>query len=197
LKRFPFLKKLQKAKKKFTKTQESLKKKKVFYFSEEKKILSMDTMDECAVNPDLAEFTPSANEGVDVGENPSLGELGVSTDGPGSLNLAVGPPSPLTGCYLLIVIGEPYTVDHKDIILQKLLKGKFLKSSFFFPLWSRKFLNNFFHIEHTTSTISSSSSVKNFFSWLTSAFFQPLFSCDVYVALKNQQTSPVVTSTNI
>lgn len=86
----------------------------------------MDTMgDESAVNPNLAESTTSANEGVDMGENPSLGELGVSTDGPGSLNLAVGPPSPLTGCYLLIVIGEPYTVEHKDIILQKLLKGKF------------------------------------------------------------------------
>lgn len=89
----------------------------------------MDTMgDESAVNPNLAEST---TEGVDMGENPSLGELGVSTDGPGSLNLAVGPPSPLTGCYLLIVIGEPYTVEHKDIIIQKLLKGKFIKSSAF------------------------------------------------------------------
>jgi hypothetical protein len=81
--------------------------------------------DESAVTPNMAESTPSAAEGVDMGENPSLGELGVSTDGPGSLNLAVGPPSPLTGCYLLIVIGEPYTVDHKDIIIQKLLKGEF------------------------------------------------------------------------
>lgn len=107
----------------------------------------MDTMgDESAVNPNLAESTPSANEGMDMGENPSLGELGVSTDGPGSLNLAVGPPSPLTGCYLLIVIGEPYSVDHKDIILQKLLKGKFIKNySDFLSLRSRKLLDNIFH----------------------------------------------------
>jgi hypothetical protein len=77
----------------------------------------MDTM--------VGESVTSANEGTDVGENPSLGDLGILSDGPASLNLAVGPPSPLTGCYLLIVIGEPYTQEHKDIILQKLLKGKF------------------------------------------------------------------------
>lgn len=58
---------------------------------------------------------------ADVGE-PSLIE---TSEGPASLNLAVGPPSPLTGCYLLIVIGEPYSAEHKDIILQKLLKGKY------------------------------------------------------------------------
>jgi hypothetical protein len=63
----------------------------------------------------------------DVGEHPSLGE---TSDGPASLNLnlAVGPPSPLTGCYLLIVISEPYSQEHKDIILQKLLKGKSTQS---------------------------------------------------------------------
>ncbi|XP_045460642.1 microtubule-associated protein futsch [Harmonia axyridis] len=33
------------------------------------------------------------------------------------------PPSPLTGCYLLIVLGEPHTGSHKDIILQRLAKG--------------------------------------------------------------------------
>lgn len=58
-----------------------------------------------------------------IGENPSLMET--TSEGPASLNLAVGPPSPLTGCYLLIVIGEPYSHEHKDIILQKLLKGEF------------------------------------------------------------------------
>lgn len=46
------------------------------------------------------------------------------TDGPSSL-LGVGPPSPLTGCYLLIVIGEPHSQEHKDIILQRLIKGNF------------------------------------------------------------------------
>lgn len=40
------------------------------------------------------------------------------------------PPSPLTGCYLLIVVGEPHSDRHKEIILQKIAKGKF----FFFKL---------------------------------------------------------------
>lgn len=38
--------------------------------------------------------------------------------------MGVGPPSPLTGCYLLIVIGEPHSQDHKDVILKKLKEGK-------------------------------------------------------------------------
>jgi hypothetical protein len=33
------------------------------------------------------------------------------------------PPSPLTGCYLLIVVGEPHCNEHKDIILQRVAKG--------------------------------------------------------------------------
>lgn len=83
----------------------------------------MDVMaDESALNANLA--VDSMVEGGDVGENPSFGDVGESS-GPTSLNLAVGPPSPLTGCYLLIVIGEPYSQEHKDVILQKLLKGKF------------------------------------------------------------------------
>lgn len=102
--------------------------------------------DESAVNTNLVESTPpaaeaaetaevveasnnDANEGMDAadnGDNPtSLGELGVLTDdAPMSLNLAVGPPSPLTGCYLLIIIGEPHSNEHKDIIIQRILKGK-------------------------------------------------------------------------
>lgn len=36
------------------------------------------------------------------------------------------PPSPLTGCYLLIVIAEPHSDDHKDIILQRIAKGIYL-----------------------------------------------------------------------
>jgi len=68
-----------------------------------------------------AAVTSAVNEESGNAENPSLMMM---SDGPPSLNLAVGPPSPLTGCYLLIVIGEPYSQDHKDIILQKLLKGK-------------------------------------------------------------------------
>ncbi|XP_056642024.1 microtubule-associated protein futsch [Diorhabda sublineata] len=47
---------------------------------------------------------------------------GVSGDG-GDKGGPPPPPSPLTGCYLLIVIGEPYNEQHKDIILQKIAKG--------------------------------------------------------------------------
>lgn len=36
------------------------------------------------------------------------------------------PPSPLTGCYLLIVIGEPHSQEHKDIILQRVAKGRLI-----------------------------------------------------------------------
>lgn len=53
------------------------------------------------------------------------------TDGPSSL-VGMGPPSPLTGCYLLIILGEPHSAEHKDIILQRLVKGKFLRRSSFF-----------------------------------------------------------------
>uniref|UniRef100_A0AAR5PHH4 Microtubule-associated protein futsch n=1 Tax=Dendroctonus ponderosae TaxID=77166 RepID=A0AAR5PHH4_DENPD len=44
------------------------------------------------------------------------GSLGEEKGGP-------PPPSPLTGCYLLVVIGEPHSGEHKDIILQKVAKG--------------------------------------------------------------------------
>lgn len=42
------------------------------------------------------------------------------------VSASVPPPSPLTGCYLLAVVGEPHTHEHKEIILQRLVKGKFL-----------------------------------------------------------------------
>lgn len=35
------------------------------------------------------------------------------------------PPSPLTGCYLLIIVGEPHSQEHKDVILQRLVKGNY------------------------------------------------------------------------
>uniref|UniRef100_A0A1B0DJX3 Uncharacterized protein n=1 Tax=Phlebotomus papatasi TaxID=29031 RepID=A0A1B0DJX3_PHLPP len=47
----------------------------------------------------------------------------VAEGGPPSM-VGIGPPSPLTGCYLLIVIGEPYSQEHKDIIIQRLVKGR-------------------------------------------------------------------------
>ncbi|XP_076625489.1 uncharacterized protein LOC143343942 isoform X2 [Colletes latitarsis] len=33
------------------------------------------------------------------------------------------PPSPLSGCYLLVVLPEPHTAQHKDLILNRLSKG--------------------------------------------------------------------------
>ncbi|KOC70405.1 Microtubule-associated protein futsch [Habropoda laboriosa] len=33
------------------------------------------------------------------------------------------PPSPLSGCYLLVVLPEPHTEQHKDLILNRLAKG--------------------------------------------------------------------------
>ena len=39
---------------------------------------------------------------------------------------APAPPqlSPLSGAYLLIVVGEPFSEEHKKLILQKLQQGK-------------------------------------------------------------------------
>lgn len=60
---------------------------------------------------------------------PSVEENGTGQngdmDGPSSI-IGVGPPSPLTGCYLLIILGEPHSDEHKDIILQKLVKGNLI-----------------------------------------------------------------------
>lgn len=44
--------------------------------------------------------------------------------------------SPLTGCYLLIILGEPHSQQHKDIILQRLLKGK-KTQNYSFRCWCR------------------------------------------------------------
>lgn len=35
-----------------------------------------------------------------------------------------GPPSPLTGCYLLIIIGEPHSEEARRVILEQLRQGK-------------------------------------------------------------------------
>lgn len=52
----------------------------------------------------------------------------------GELSLGVPPPSPLTGCYLLIIIGEPYSQEHKELILKRLAKGKYHAQLFFYFL---------------------------------------------------------------
>uniref|UniRef100_A0A2Y9D0U7 Microtubule-associated protein futsch n=1 Tax=Anopheles arabiensis TaxID=7173 RepID=A0A2Y9D0U7_ANOAR len=64
---------------------------------------------------------PMEVNGADEQQGGSI-DIGAGSDGPPSI-IGVGPPSPLTGCYLLIVIGEPHSQDHKDIILQRLIKG--------------------------------------------------------------------------
>lgn len=50
------------------------------------------------------------------------GQIGVG-DG---VRMAPPPPSPVTGCYLLIVVGEPYSEEHKEIVLQRIAKGLLL-----------------------------------------------------------------------
>lgn len=47
----------------------------------------------------------------------------------------------LIGCYLLIILGEPHSQQHKDIILQRLLKGNLIR---YFPL----LLNKWHHHHH-------------------------------------------------
>lgn len=68
--------------------------------------------------------TPGGGGGSESGGLGSLIAVDAGcSEGPSSI-IGVGPPSPLTGCYLLIIIGEPHSQDHKDIILQRLIKGK-------------------------------------------------------------------------
>lgn len=66
-----------------------------------------------------------AADGVDgaADEGDDGFDVGADADGGPSSMMGMGPPSPLTGCYLLIVLGEPHSTEHKDIILQRLLKG--------------------------------------------------------------------------
>ncbi|TMW51318.1 hypothetical protein DOY81_003597 [Sarcophaga bullata] len=60
----------------------------------------------------------------EAGGRPPLDTACSDGGGPSSLvGGMVGPPSPLTGCYLLIILGEPHSEEHKDNILQHLLKG--------------------------------------------------------------------------
>lgn len=79
-----------------------------------------DAGDDAATDAGASSLPPS-----EIGGRPPLDTA--CSDGGGASSLAggiVGPPSPLTGCYLLIVMGEPHSEEHKDNILQHLLKGK-------------------------------------------------------------------------
>lgn len=71
-----------------------------------------------------AAVEPSSLDASGTGLAPNVLDSDTGTgDGPSSL-VGFGPPSPLTGCYLLIIVGEPHSDGHKDIILQRLLKGE-------------------------------------------------------------------------
>ncbi|XP_066586862.1 microtubule-associated protein futsch-like [Prorops nasuta] len=70
------------------------------------------------------QLTSTGTTSENVGESPS-------TPVPGTIATPVGqqqhqqypPPSPLSGCYLLVVLPEPHTAQHKDLILNRLAKG--------------------------------------------------------------------------
>ncbi|XP_052868777.1 microtubule-associated protein futsch [Anopheles cruzii] len=79
--------------------------------------MEQDQVAPVEVNGGAEQHEQHDDGGIDLG-----GGGGAGSDGPPSI-LGVGPPSPLTGCYLLIIIGEPHSQDHKDIILQRLIKG--------------------------------------------------------------------------
>lgn len=86
--------------------------------------------DDAATDAGASSLPPS-----EIGGRAPLDTGCSDADGGAASSLAggiVGPPSPLTGCYLLIVLGEPHSEEHKDNILQHLLKGK----------WRKLFLND-------------------------------------------------------
>lgn len=82
------------------------------------------------------------------------------------LSASVPPPSPLTGCYLLAVIGEPHTHEHKEIILQRLVKGQFLTLSLTLPTTSKLKDENFqrFYLDIKFLRIPEVTDVKMVFS---------------------------------
>lgn len=63
-------------------------------------------------------------EGFDGGSIGGGGLISLSDAGDQANTIAIGPPSPLTGCYLLIIIGEPHSAEHKATIVQKLKEGR-------------------------------------------------------------------------
>lgn len=87
-----------------------------------------DLSTDVVAGPAATEEQPPLLVGDAVGEggrsDADLALADPMTDGGGPSSLiGMGPPSPLTGCYLLIILGEPHSDEHKDVILQSLLKG--------------------------------------------------------------------------
>lgn len=59
---------------------------------------------------------------ADGGEESATGQSASTT--PQQQPQTHPPPSPLSGCYLLVVLSEPRTAQHKDLILNRLAKGE-------------------------------------------------------------------------
>ncbi|KAJ6635512.1 Microtubule-associated protein futsch, partial [Pseudolycoriella hygida] len=73
---------------------------------------------------DFSDLTlDSLRHNTETGSHNLMENGGQNGDTEPSSLVGMGPPSPLTGCYLLVILGEPHSTEHKDIILQKLVKG--------------------------------------------------------------------------
>lgn len=75
---------------------------------------------------DIASAEPSVEPALEPSAEPTSEKIDSIVIEPSTM--AYEPPSPLTGCYILIILGEPHSDEHKDIILQRLLKGKLTQS---------------------------------------------------------------------
>lgn len=58
-----------------------------------------------------------------MNENMATSTVSMNTTSTASPFQQHPPPSPLSGCYLLVVLPEPHTAQHKDLILNRLAKG--------------------------------------------------------------------------
>jgi hypothetical protein len=64
-----------------------------------------------------------------------------------------------SGCGLLVVVGEPFTEAHKELILEEITKGKVLKFSFKFPSEQPVFGTGSFQCKCTVCAGMSSSTI--------------------------------------
>lgn len=90
---------------------------------------------------------PEADNNETTGQETTTDNNKTTNDAPPNYE----PPSPLTGCYLLIIVGEPHSPEHKDIILQRLLKGNWIFSRFNFVCSS--IISNIFSLEDSKNRI--------------------------------------------
>lgn len=107
-----------------------------------------DGGDDGATDAGASSLPPS-----EIGGRAPLDTACSDADGGAPSSLAggiVGPPSPLTGCYLLIVLGEPHSEEHKDNILQHLLKGEFKSYVPYLMLFHMPTISTPGTVEHNT-----------------------------------------------